>query len=91
MIKKAWQEQKDISDVMLFLQSHSVSPGYATKIYREYGNESINIVQKNPYQLAMDIFGIGFVTADKIAESLNDDSLEGDGAYYFYVEEHKVI
>jgi exodeoxyribonuclease V alpha subunit len=70
MIKKAWQEQKDISSVMLFLQSHGVSPGYATKIYREYGNESINIVQENPYRLAMDIFGIGFVTADKIAEKL---------------------
>jgi exodeoxyribonuclease V alpha subunit len=70
MIRNAWIEQKEISSVMLFLQSHGVSSAYATKIYREYGNDSITVVQENPYRLAMDIFGIGFVTADRIASNM---------------------
>jgi exodeoxyribonuclease V alpha subunit len=70
MIKKAWAEQKEIRQVILFLQTHGVSPGYATKIFRQYGNQSIGVVQENPYRLAMDVFGIGFVTADKIAGKL---------------------
>ena len=73
MIKKAWEEQKEIREVMLFLQSHGVSSGYATKIFKQYGNSSISIVKKNPYKLSMDIFGIGFITADKIAEKLGFD------------------
>jgi len=56
MIKKAWQEQKEIKNVMLFLQSHGVSASYAVKIYKTYGNESINIVKTNPYRLADDIW-----------------------------------
>ncbi|MEA1969023.1 MAG: ATP-dependent RecD-like DNA helicase [Thermodesulfobacteriota bacterium] len=70
MIKQAWDDQKEIREVMLFLQSHGVSSGYAAKIFKRYGNESIEIVTQNPYRLAEDIFGIGFVTADKIAEKL---------------------
>ncbi|NLY43130.1 MAG: ATP-dependent RecD-like DNA helicase [Clostridiaceae bacterium] len=70
MIKKAWQEQKEIKNVMLFLQSNGVSTAYAIKIYKAYGNESINIVKSNPYRLADDIWGIGFKTADKIAQQL---------------------
>jgi len=70
MVQKAWEEQKDIREVMLFLQSHGVSSGYATKIFKHYGNRSISAVKKNPYQLATDIFGIGFLTADSIAEKL---------------------
>lgn len=70
MIKKAWEEQKEIREVMIFLQSHGVSSGYAAKIYKQYGNGSIKVVQDNPYRLATDIFGIGFITADKIAENL---------------------
>ena len=70
MIKKAWAEQKEIREVMLFLQDHGVSSGYATKIFKTYGSSSIDVVQENPYRLATDIFGIGFITADKIAESL---------------------
>lgn len=73
MIKKAWQEQKEIKNVMLFLQSHGVSASYAVKIYKTYGNESINIVKTNPYRLADDIWGIGFKTADKIARQLGFD------------------
>ncbi|HSO67818.1 MAG TPA: helix-hairpin-helix domain-containing protein, partial [Desulfatirhabdiaceae bacterium] len=70
MIKKAWDDQKEIREVMLFLQSHGVSPAYAAKIFKHYGNDSIKTVQENPYRLAMDIFGIGFITADRIAEKL---------------------
>jgi len=70
MIKGAWEEQKEIREVMLFLQTHGVSSGYATKIFKHYGNYSIEVVKENPYRLATDIFGIGFVTADRIAEKL---------------------
>jgi exodeoxyribonuclease V alpha subunit len=70
MIKKAWDAQKEIREVMIFLQGHGVSSGYATKIFKEYGNESIEIVKENPFRLATDIFGIGFITADKIAEKM---------------------
>ena len=72
-IKKAWQDQKEIKNVMLFLQSHGVSTAYAVKIYKTYGNESITIVQDNPYRLADDIWGIGFRTADRIAQQLGCD------------------
>jgi len=64
MIQKAWQDQKEIRDVMLFLQSHGVSSGYATKIFKAYGDRSIEVVRNNPFRLAMDIFGIGFGIAD---------------------------
>jgi exodeoxyribonuclease V alpha subunit len=70
MIQRAWKEQKEIRDVMIFLQGHGVSPTYATKIFRKYGWESISIVSKNPYRLATEIFGIGFRTADKIAQKI---------------------
>ena len=70
MIKKAWEEQKEIREVMLFLQGHGVSATYASKIFKTYGQDSIRIVQDNPYRLAGDIFGIGFVTADRIAQKL---------------------
>jgi exodeoxyribonuclease V alpha subunit len=70
MIKTAWDEQKEIRSVMMFLQSHQVSIGYAIKIFKTYGDRSIEIVTENPYQLATDIFGIGFLTADKIAANL---------------------
>lgn len=73
MIKNAWQEQKEIKNVMLFLQSHGVSTAYAVKIYKTYGDESIKIVTNNPYRLADDIWGIGFITADKIAQQLGFD------------------
>jgi exodeoxyribonuclease V alpha subunit len=70
MVRKAWADQKEIRQVMLFLQSHGVSSGYATKIFKTYGNEAIKVLQENPYRLATDIFGIGFLTADRIAEKL---------------------
>ena len=70
MIRTAWAEQKEIRSVMLFLQEHGVSCGYAAKIFKQYGKESIAVVTENPYRMATDIFGIGFVTADRIALKL---------------------
>jgi len=70
LIRRAWDEQKEIRAVMMFLQSHGVSSGYAAKIFKQYGNDAIRIVQENPYRLATDIWGIGFLSADKIAEKL---------------------
>ena len=69
-IKKAWHDQREIRTIMLFLQSHGVSPAYAVKIYKTYGDKSIHVVEQNPYQLAQDIYGIGFKTADKIAREM---------------------
>lgn len=71
MIRTAWAEQKEIRSVMLFLQGHGVSCGYAAKIFKQYGKESIAVVTENPYRMATDIFGIGFVTADRIGEKLD--------------------
>jgi exodeoxyribonuclease V alpha subunit len=70
MIQTTWETQKAIKEVMLFLQGHGVSTTYAVKIYKQYGDESISIVTQNPYRLATDIYGIGFVTADAIARNI---------------------
>jgi exodeoxyribonuclease V alpha subunit len=70
MIKKGWDEHKEIREVMIFLQAHGISSGYATKIFKQYGSKSIDVVKQNPYHLATEVFGIGFVTADRIAEKL---------------------
>ncbi len=72
-IKEAWEAQREIKNVMLFLQSYDVSTAHAAKIYKTYGNDSLLIVTENPYQLADDIYGIGFVTADTIAQKLGMD------------------
>lgn len=69
-IKESWERQKEIKNVMLFLQDHGVNTSFAAKIYRQYGNESIGKVKENPFRLADDIWGIGFKTADSIAEKL---------------------
>lgn len=69
-IKECWQEQRSIREVMLFLRTHGVSPAYAQRIYKAYGEASILKVRENPYQLARDVFGIGFKLADGIAQKL---------------------
>ena len=69
-IGESWEKQKDIKNVMLFLQGYGVSTAYAAKIYRQYGKESIDKVKDNPYRLADDIWGIGFKTADGIAAKM---------------------
>ena len=90
MIRTAWDEQREIRDVMLFLQTHGVSSGYATKIFRQYRNQSIAVVQKNPYRLAADIFGIGFVIADGIAGKLGfskDSTLRAEAGIQYVLRQ----
>ena len=69
-IRKAWNDHRDIRDVMIFLQGHGVSTGYSAKIFKQYGHNAIQVVRQNPYQLTADIFGIGFIVADNIAEKI---------------------
>lgn len=73
IIKEAWEAQREIKNVMIFLQSHDVSTAHAAKIYKTYENDAIPIVTEDPYRLADDIYGIGFVTADTIAQKLGID------------------
>ncbi|MGD8738190.1 MAG: helix-hairpin-helix domain-containing protein, partial [Anaerolineae bacterium] len=70
VITRAWEEQKAIKEVMIFLQGHNVSTAHAVRIFKAYGDDSIAIVRDDPYRLARDIHGIGFLTADKIAREL---------------------
>jgi len=70
MISSAWTEHRAIRNVMMFLQSHGISTLFAVKIYREYGDNAIEYVRENPYRLAVDFYGIGFFSADKIALSI---------------------
>ena len=69
-IKTAWAEHQGIRDLIMFLQPHGVSTSYAVRIFRHYGADALGVVRENPYRLAMDIHGIGFVTADGVAMKL---------------------
>lgn len=69
-IKQCWQEQKAIRAVMIFLQKYGISPAFAQKIYKLYGSETLERIQENPFTLAKDVRGIGFKSADRIAEKL---------------------
>mgnify|MGYP002382302999 CR=1 FL=1 len=91
MIIAAWAEQRAIKEVMIFLQSNGVSTSLATKIYKNYGDQSIAIVKDDPYRLARDIYGIGFLTADKIAQSLGlpPDAIGIGGFMRQIIERHK--
>ena len=73
MIAESWEKQKEVKNIMLFLQEHQVSTSYAAKIYKQYGNDSIAVMKENPYRLADDIWGIGFKTADQIAMKFGFD------------------
>jgi exodeoxyribonuclease V alpha subunit len=69
-IKQAWEEGKHVREIMLFLHSHGVSTSKAVRIYKTYGDQAIAKVKNNPYVLAKDIYGIGFKTADEIAQNV---------------------
>jgi exodeoxyribonuclease V alpha subunit len=77
LIKKEWKSQNEVRDVMIFLQSHGISPIYSKKIYNTYGSDSVAVIRSNPYKLTTDIMGIGFRTADRIAREtgIDKDSL----------------
>lgn len=88
-VKKSWTENQHIRDLIIFLQEHNVSTGIATKVYRHYGDKSFHVLKKNPYQLSLDIWGIGFKTADEIALKLGIDpsSPERIKAFLLYLLE----
>ena len=71
---QAWSAQKDFREVSLFLQNHGISPAMAQRIYKVYGNKTIEKIKENPYVLAKDVWGIGFLTADNIASALGIES-----------------
>jgi len=73
-IVKGWQEQKVVRQIMVFLQSHGVGTMRAVRIYKTYGEQAVELVQENPYRLAQDIRGIGFKTADQLAQRLGIDA-----------------
>lgn len=90
MIQKAWAEQREIREIMIFLQSHGVGAGYAFRIFKRYGEKSIAVVRENPYRLATDIFGIGFLSADRIAEKLGfarDSALRAEAGILYVLNE----
>ncbi len=90
MIRAAWDEQREIRDIMLFLQSYGVGTGYAIKIVRRYGARSVTVVRENPYRLASDIIGIGFLTADRIAEKLGfrkNSSLRAEAGVLYVLDQ----
>lgn len=87
-ISKAWEDQREIRDVMVFLRSHGVSAAYATRIFKHYGKEALGVVKENPYRLALDVSGIGFITADKIARNLGipeDSPLRAEAGVHFVI------
>lgn len=89
-ISNCWQEQKSIREVMIFLQSHDISPAFAQKIYKKFQDKSIEAVTENPYRLARDISGIGFKSADVIAQKMGmslDSPERVDAALEFVLEE----
>ncbi|MBC7360762.1 MAG: ATP-dependent RecD-like DNA helicase [Candidatus Aminicenantes bacterium] len=88
-ILKSWEEHRDIRDLIIFLQEHNISTTLAYKIYRTYGQAAFEILRRNPYRLCLDIWGIGFKTADQIALKLGIalDSVERVKAYILYLME----
>ena len=70
MIAEAWEAQKQVKEIMLFLHSHGVSTNLAIKVYKQYGDLALEVVRSDPYRLAQDIYGVGFKTADRIAQAL---------------------
>jgi exodeoxyribonuclease V alpha subunit len=85
----SWAEHQGIRDLMMYLQEHGVSTSLATKIYKQYGERSFTVLKTNPYQLSLDIWGVGFKTADQLALKLGMDpaSLERVKAYILYLLE----
>jgi exodeoxyribonuclease V alpha subunit len=69
-VRDAWNAQRQVREVMVFLQGYGVSPAFAARIYKRYGAASIARVRENPYRLAFDVWGIGFQSADKLAAAL---------------------
>ncbi|MCK9217300.1 MAG: ATP-dependent RecD-like DNA helicase [Firmicutes bacterium] len=92
-IHNAFMEQTELKDIMLFLEGYKISPAYAVRIYKTYGANTINIIRENPYNLAEDVFGIGFKTADKIALSagiaMDSEYRIASGTRYMLSQHHQ--
>ncbi len=89
-IRKAWEEQKEIRTLMIFLRSNGASAALASRIFKNYGQQSVDIVRENPYRLAMDITGVGFLTADRLAGNLGfaaDSPLRAEAGILFVLHE----
>ena len=88
-IKKSWAENQNIRDLIIFLQEHNVSTNLATKIYHQYGEKSFQVLKTNPYQVCLDIWGVGFRTADQMALKLgmSSSSPERIKAFVLYLME----
>jgi exodeoxyribonuclease V alpha subunit len=89
-IRESWQQQKAVHGIMVFLQSHGVGSGRAVRIYKQYGDQAIDIVRANPYRLAADIWGVGFKNADQLAGKLGiarDSPLRARAALGFVLKE----
>lgn len=69
-ISEAFEDQRELRDVMVFLQQYNITPAYGIRIYKKYGKDTINIITENPYRLSEDVFGIGFKKADEIARNM---------------------
>ncbi|HLS52999.1 MAG TPA: helix-hairpin-helix domain-containing protein, partial [Tissierellaceae bacterium] len=72
-IMEAYEEQRELRDIMVYLQQYDITVNYGIKIYKEYGRDTIRVISENPYRLSEDIYGIGFKTADKIARKMGID------------------
>lgn len=72
-IRQSWEEQREVRKIMLFLSEHGIGSGRSVRIYRTYHHEAIAKIKENPYQLADDIRGIGFKTADEISAKMGID------------------
>jgi exodeoxyribonuclease V alpha subunit len=70
LIAAAWDEQKQVKEIMIFLHGYGVSTNLAVKVYKQYGDQALAVVRSDPYRLARDIYGVGFKTADKIAQAM---------------------
>ncbi len=89
-IRKAWEEQKEIRTLMVFLRANGASAALAARIFKRYGPESVEIVSDNPYRLAMDITGVGFLTADRLAGNLGfavDSPMRAEAGILFVLNE----
>jgi exodeoxyribonuclease V alpha subunit len=89
-IAKAWEEQKEIRTLMVFLRSNGVNAALAVRIFKEYGREALDVVKENPYRLAMEVHGIGFLTADRLAQNLGfqpDSPLRAEAGILYVLHE----
>ena len=89
-IRATWSTQREIREIMIFLQDYGIGPSLATKIYKQYRAKSIPMLQENPYRLASEVFGVGFKTADRIAQSMGvepDSEKRAEAGILFVLQE----